>query len=188
MSIEINLLPWREAHRQRRTRRFYMALVGVVVLALLCALGVSRWYQAGIDAERGRLALIERRMEVLEKDIDTVKDYRELRGRMLEQIGLIRELQFSRPQTVRIFDQLAATLVDGVHYDRLVREGDRLELSGLARSNRHVSELLRQLDASPVFGTPVLSDVQSDGGDATLKRFNLSVEARAPRRDAEEAP
>ncbi|MCK0745357.1 PilN domain-containing protein [Chromohalobacter nigrandesensis] len=188
MSIEINLLPWREAHRQRRTQRFYMALVGVSVLALLCALGVSRWYQAGIDAERGRLALIERRMEALEKDIDTVKDYRQLRGRMLEQIGLIRELQFSRPQTVRIFDQLAATLADGVHYDRLVREGDQLELKGLARSNRRVSEQLRQLAASPDFGTPALSDVQSGDDAAAVKRFNLSVEARTPRRDAEEAP
>ncbi|MCI0509102.1 type IV pilus assembly protein PilN [Chromohalobacter marismortui] len=188
MSIEINLLPWREAHRQRRTRRFYIGLLSVAVLALMCALGVARWYQAGIDAERGRLALIERRMQALEQDIATVKDYRALRARMLEQIGLIRELQFSRPQTVRIFDQLAATLVDGVYYERLVRKGDRLELSGLARSNRRVSEQLRQLAASPVFGTPALSSVQSSEGDAAVKRFQLSVEAQTPRRDAQEAP
>lgn len=46
MSIEINLLPWREAHRQRRTRRFYMALAGVVVLRCCvpwgCRVGIKR--------------------------------------------------------------------------------------------------------------------------------------------------
>lgn len=183
MSIEINLLPWREAYRQRRTRRFYMALAIVAVSALLCGWGLSYWYQAGIDAERGRLALIERRTQALDQDIAAVKDYRELRGRMLDQIQLIRELQFSRPQTVRIFDQLAATLVEGVHYDRLTRKGGRLDLSGMARANRRVSDQLRQLASSPVFATPELADVHAVDGVPSLKRFNLSVETRTPRRD-----
>ncbi|MHB0776705.1 PilN domain-containing protein [Halomonas sp. WWR20] len=178
MTIDINLLPWREAQREHRSRRFQHALLVLAVLGLLGGWAMSQWYQLRVDAEQQRLALISQHTQQLDKDIQAVRDYQRLRERMLEQIKLIRELQFSRPQTVRVFNQLAENLVDGVRYERLSRQGELLSLSGQAHSNRQVSDQMRALASSAVFGVPVLSDVQS--GEGPVKRFNMSVEQRLP--------
>ncbi|GAB2780210.1 hypothetical protein GCM10027040_02830 [Halomonas shantousis] len=188
MNVDINLLPWREAQRERRSRRFQHALIALALLGILGGWGISQWYQASIDAERQRLALIKQHTQQLDNDIQAVRDYQRLRERMLAQMGLIRELQFSRPQTVRVLDQLAASLVDGVYYERLTRQGDLLSLSGLARSNRQVSDQMRALASTAVFGVPVLSDVQSGEGRDAFKRFNMSVAQIPDVSDPKESP
>ncbi|WP_280338162.1 PilN domain-containing protein [Salinicola acroporae] len=104
--------------------------------------------------------------EALTRDIQAMRDFRELRERMLKQIEVIGELQSSRPLTIRVLDQLTATLVDGVYYTELERKADRLELSGVAASNRQGIRQMRALDHSPAFDYPLLSDVQSAEGPA----------------------
>jgi len=176
MNIEINLLPWREQRRMQRTRRFKQGLLLMLLLGLLAGWGIAQHEQALVRAQQARLAMIERHTESLNRDIQAVRDFRRLRERMLDQIELIGELQASRPLTVQVFDQLTATLVDGVHYTELDRKGTRLELSGVATSNRQVSDQMRALANSSVFGIPLLSDVQSGDEPGAPKRFHMSVD------------
>lgn len=177
--VEINLLPWRERRRQRHTRRFKQGLLLMLLMGVLIGWGMAQYDKSLVRAQQARLAMIQRHTEALNDDILAVRDFRKLRERMLDQIGLITELQASRPMTVRVFDQLAATLVDGVHYTELERKGERLELSGVARSNRQVSSQMRALDASDVFGTPLLSDVQSGDTPMAPKSFHMDVDERS---------
>ncbi|WP_251977078.1 PilN domain-containing protein [Salinicola avicenniae] len=178
MTIEINLLPWRERQRQQRTRRFQQLLFATLLLGLLGGWLIAQYEQAQVRAQQARLAMVQRDAEALNSDIQAVRDYRQLRERMLEQIELITALQASRPGTVRVFDQLAATLVDGVHFTELSRHDRRLELNGVALANRQVSDQMRALERSPVFGVPLLSDVQSGESPGAPKRFHMSVEER----------
>ncbi|KXS38978.1 MAG: type IV pilus assembly protein PilN [Halomonadaceae bacterium T82-2] len=176
MSIEINLLPWREARRERRNRRFLVILGLVTLLAVAGAWGVATLYQQRLDSQQRRNDYIQAQSRRLDQDISTLSDFRKTREQMLTQIDLIRQLQFSRPQTVRVFNQLAASLQDGVYYTRLEREGDMLRLGGRARTNRQVSAQMRALEARPVFGVPTLSEVQADEGG--WRAFSLSVDER----------
>ena len=152
-----------------------LALIALL-LGLLVGWGIAQYEKSMVRAGQARLALIQRETDALTRDIQEMRNFRQLRERMLKQIDLIGELQSSRPLTIRVLDQMAATLVDGVHYTELNRRGSRLELSGVATSNRQVSDQMRALDNSSAFDIPLLSDVQSAEGPAAAKRFHMSVD------------
>lgn len=179
MTIEINLLPWREELRERRSRRFLGTLALVALIGMGTGWGAAQWYQHSLELQRQRIAHIEARTQRLDSDIQAILDYQALREQMLTQIELIRELQFSRPQTVRVFDQLAGSLEPGVYYTRLSRQADWLSLTGFAETNRQVSDQMRALAAAKAFAIPVLSEVQV-GEDGNRRRFAMSVEETLP--------
>lgn len=177
MTIEINLLPWREAQRQRRSQRFFAALV----LSALAGLGIgcaATWhYEQRILAQQERHRLIEARLAELDGEIRAVSRYEAQVATLERRIVLLQRLQAARPQTVHVFNALAATLEEGVHYASVAREDDLLRLTGLAEDNRRVADQLRALEASPVLDVPVLSEVASVDG---RRRFDLSVGQRMP--------
>lgn len=185
MSIEINLLPWREAQRENRSRRFLIGLGLVALLGGAAGWGLTQFYQQALDAQHQRNQYIETRTQRLDQDIAAIRDYQALRERMLTQIELIRELQFSRPQTVRVFNQLVASLQQGVHYNEMSREKSQLKVLGQADTNRQVSDQLRAIAASDVFAIPLLSEVQAAEQGAG-RRFGMSVDEILPSAKAEQ--
>ncbi|MCE9664183.1 PilN domain-containing protein [Halomonas sp. M5N1S17] len=188
MTIEINLLPWRERQRERRSRRFYVAMGMVAVLGMVGGLGMTYHYQEALSAQEQRNAHIRDQMQRLEGDIRSISEYEAIRERMIGQIEVFSDLQQGRSQTVHVFRDLATSLVDGVHYTELSRQESRLRLSGRAESNHQVSDQLRGLSAAPSLSEPVLSEVEADGG--ARRRFSLSVVQLAgqPSGSNEEAP
>ncbi len=105
---------------------------------------------------------------------------------MQDRIELIRQLQFSRSQTVALFQALTDTLNDGVVYDRVARHDGQLDISGLATTNRQVSDQMRSLSGASVLGEPLLLDVRAENerSSASQRRFNLQV----PEHDLHDAP
>ncbi|TFH88391.1 fimbrial assembly protein [Billgrantia azerbaijanica] len=173
MSIEINLLPWREALRARRSRRFYLALVLMAALGVGGGLGMTRYLQAEVTAQQQRNAHVRDALAALDRDIRSIGEARATREQLIEQLGVFGELQQGRSQTVAVFRDLTRSLVEGVHYTALERQGALLHLTGLAETNRQVSDQLRALAATPSLAEPVLSEVEST--DAARRRFELSV-------------
>ncbi|RDB44794.1 fimbrial assembly protein [Halomonas sp. DQ26W] len=173
MTIEINLLAWREQQRERRSRRFFMAMAMVAVLGMVGGLGMTYHYQEALSAQEQRNAHIREKMQHLEDDIRSISEYEAIRERMIGQIEVFSDLQLGRSQTVHVFRDLATSLVDGVHYTELSRQESRLRLSGRAESNHQVSDQLRGLSAAASLSEPVLSEVEADGG--ARRRFSLSV-------------
>ncbi|MCE8016703.1 fimbrial assembly protein [Halomonas sp. MCCC 1A17488] len=188
MTIEINLLAWREQQRARRSRRFYLALTVMALLGGAGGLGLTYHYDAALAAQRERNAHIQERMQQLDGDIRSIGEYEAIRERMIGQVQVFSDLQQGRSQTVRVFRDLTLSLVDGVHYLQMSRQGDQLRLTGRAESNHRVSEQMRALAAAPAFSEPVLSEVESDGG--ARRRFSLGVtqlmEGMPPPGDEEE--
>ncbi|WP_136066125.1 PilN domain-containing protein [Modicisalibacter radicis] len=174
MTIEINLLAWREARRDQRSKRFQRVLGLSALVGIGAGWLVSAFYQHQLDVQQQRNQYIEAQGQQLDRDISTLREFRETRERMLTQIELIRELQFSRPQTVRVFNQLVTSLEDGVYYTRLSREGERLRLAGLAETNRQVSDQMRALAAREALGVPTLAEVETT--DAGRRRFDMTVD------------
>ncbi|MCE8033035.1 PilN domain-containing protein [Halomonas sp. MCCC 1A11057] len=184
MTIEINLLPWRERQRIRRSRYFHLALVGAVLLGGAGGWGLTCYYDSALDAQHERNAHIRQRMQQLDGEIRSLGEYEAKRERMIGQVRVFSDLQQGRSQTVRVFRDLTLSLVDGVHYTQLSRQGDQLRLSGRAESNHRVSEQLRALSAAASFSEPVLSEVESSGG--SRRRFSLGVGQLSPGSDQAE--
>ncbi|MFC0336493.1 type IV pilus assembly protein PilN [Kushneria avicenniae] len=177
--IDINLLPWRERVRERQTRRFHLWLL----LSVLAGVGIGflcqNYQQYRLSHIEDDIAHIQQRTAELDHDITQGRALDEQRHQMQARIELIRQLQFSRPQTVALFQALTDTLNDGVVYDRIQRHDGQLDISGLAATNRQVSDQMRSLAGAAVLGEPLLLDVRADSERTRQRRFNLQVPERA---------
>ncbi|MFI0472173.1 PilN domain-containing protein [Halomonas sp. HMF6819] len=174
MNININLLAWREARRERRTKQFYGVLALSLAMGILVALGVSLIYQQELDEQAIRNDYIVRHIEQLDQQIEDVKRYQEDVAQLNQQLALFNTLQNERIDTVELFNALAASLTDGVVYEELSREGPRVSLTATANDERQVSEQLRRLARVPGFAVPVLSEVTS-APDEQGRRFRFDM-------------
>lgn len=96
MSIKINLLPWREARREKRTRRFYGVVVMMFLAGIGLGLGVLQIYQQQLSAQQQRNAYITNHIERLNNEIADVQRYQATAARLGEQLTLFQTLQAER--------------------------------------------------------------------------------------------
>jgi len=177
----INLLPWRDRQRAVRHQHFLWLLGGIAVAAAgLIALG-ERVLDHAIEQQASRNAYLGSRIASLDERIRQISDLQVRREQLLARLQIIQGLQGNRPASVRLFDQLARALPDGVYFTELGRVGKMLSISGVAESNDQVSELLRSLAAASGLAVPVLEEVKtaSAGDEGSASIFRLTV-AQAP--------
>lgn len=174
MSIRINLLPWREARREKQTRVFYGWVLGMLLLGGALAYGVLFAYQQQLAAQQQRNTHIMNHIQRLDREIADVQRYQASAEQLDEQLQLFQSLQSERIKTVQLFNDLAASVAQGVVYQRVSRSGQRVRLSAVAGNERQVSEQLRQLETLPGLGVPVLSEV-TGGQGASERMFQLEV-------------
>ncbi len=186
MTIEINLLPWREELRARRSKRFFVTLGVAAALGLGGGYGLTWHYEQQAASQQQRNAHIQAQSRQLDDDIREVSELETIIAEMVEQERVFTGLQMGRTQTVHVLGDLTTSLVDGVYYTQLNRQGDRLRLAGLAENNRQVSDQLRALAAAGSFTVPVLSEVEAEG-DGERRRFSLSMSQQLPNTVAENA-
>ncbi|WFM70818.1 PilN domain-containing protein [Halomonas sp. CKK8] len=179
MTIEINLLPWREEVRARRSKRFYLALALMALIGLGGGYGMTWYYEQRLSAQQERNEFVEAESRRLDAAIREISELEEIRQTMEAQVRVFTELQAGRAQTVHVFNDLVTSLVDGVHYTRLNRQGDNLQMAGVAENNRQVSDQLRALAAAASLTEPVLSEVEAEQ-EGELRHFSLSLGQRMP--------
>src|SRR5690554_5943522 len=159
MSIEINLLPWRAQQREQRRRHFYLALAGMALMGIAGGLGLTWHYAVVMQSQQQRNTYLVEQGQQLQDDMRSLTELTLLRDQLVAQLQHFDELQQGRSQTIEVLRGLTESLVDGVHYVELSRQGDQLSLTGRAQSNRQVAEQLRALAITPAFFEPVLAEV-----------------------------
>ncbi len=183
MNTLINLRPWREDRRKERQQTFVTTTVAVALVAGAIVWGIGFYIQAQTDKQIGRNDYLRQEMSALDSKIAEIKELKEKRSRLLERLQAIQELQGNRPVIVRIFDELVRVLPEELYYSSLNRATDTISITGRAKSNKDVSELMRNLDRSQWFAEPNLSTVGKGDG---FKSFNMKVQLAKPKLDAEE--
>jgi type IV pilus assembly protein PilN len=99
---------------------------------------------------------------------------------------VIQDLQGKRPVIVRVFDELVRTLPDGLFYKNLKKNGDQIDIVGMAESNSRISALMRRFEESDWFTDPNLANVSAaDSSRAGYSQFNLSVKQKTPEPEGE---
>jgi type IV pilus assembly protein PilN len=90
-------------------------------------------------------------------------------------MNVIQQLQESRPEIVHLFDELVASIPEGVYVTRVSQSGNRVEVEGRAQSNARVSAFMRSIQASPWIGDPQLLVIENKDQTGTgLSHFRLS--------------
>ena len=179
----INLLPWREQLREERKKKFLAALV-VTIAAGSAVIFIGGLAVSGsIHSQMSRNQYLQTHINQLNRSITEIKDLREKREQLLERMNVIQSLQGNRPVSVRVFDQLARLLPDGVFFKSVTLEGSVLKLVGVAESNNQISALMRNFDGSDWFTDPNLTAVRKVAeGDERQNEFDLTVLQISPER------
>ena len=180
----INLLPWREADRQKRQRDFGMAMGGAVIAAIAVVMLTILAYTQMISAQNARNDRLEAEIVELEKSIEEIDGLERQKERLLARMEIIEELQKSRPEIVHLFDELARQLPEGVYLTGMKQTGARVEIRGVAQSSTRVSALMRQIDASDWLGDPEVERVETTQAGAS-RQSEFVVYLKQVRSDSE---
>ncbi len=182
--IKINLLPWRDEHREEKKKEFLNVIVGVLLLSGIIVGGFDRFYNAAIDSQTARNGFLQQEITVLEGRIQEIKLLQQTRNELLSRMEVIQALQGNRPIIVRLFDEMARQLAPRVFFTDLKLVGKALSIQGIAESNNRISSQLRNLSESGWFDKPNVTAINADPNyGPQASQFSLSVEQAAPKKE-----
>jgi len=179
--IRINLLPHREQARKDRRRQFF----SLVVLTLIA--GAVVWFigyvflQQQLESQQASNDYLKSQISQLNKEIEQIAGIKEQTQALLARKQVIESLQGTRMQTVTMFNELTRQMPEGVYLKSVKQTGNKVNVTGYAQSNARVSQLMRNLDASPIFENPTLIEIKA----TTLNRrvvseYNLDLSIEKP--------
>jgi type IV pilus assembly protein PilN len=175
----INLLPWRHALRQRRRKEFLIGLGAAVLLAVVVT-GLAHFAVSSmIDTQKRRNELLTAEIAELDKAIELILALEEQKSRMIARMEVIDTLQSSRPEVVKLFDQMVSTLPEGVYLTSVKQSGRKLEFNGVAQSSTRVSAFMRNIDSSEALSVPELKVIQTGRDAGPGAEFTLFAQQRA---------
>lgn len=190
----INLLPWREELRKRRQREFGIAALGAVLITAGVLALVHIQFNSVINYQQSRNQFLEEQIAQLDEKIQEIATLDEEKRRLLARMQIIQRLQASRPEIVRLFDELVIAMPGGVYFDKLKQQNNKVDIFGYAQSNARVSSIMRRLAKSPWFKDPKLLQIKagakSEQDGVRLNHFSLQVTQRRPEQEnaTEERP
>jgi len=183
----INLLPWRQELRQRRRKEFLIGVVSAVLLAGIVTLIANLVVSSMIDAQNRRNELLKSEIAELDKAIEQILALEDQKARMISRMEVIDRLQASRPEVVKLFDQIVSTLPEGVYLTSVKQSGKKIEFDGVAQSSTRVSAFMRNIDASETLMSPELKVIQTGSSAGPGAQFTMFASQRtAPGADDEE--
>jgi type IV pilus assembly protein PilN len=184
MTTRINLLPWREMRRRQLDRQLLtIAVAAWIVMGVIVVYGYL-YVGSLIETQGRRNKMLEDEIAKVEQEIKEIADLRKQRQDLIARMNVIYQLQGDRTGMVRMFDELARKLPEGVYFTSLKTTAAGIALQGVAQSNARVSALMRNLDASDWFMIPELEviNVKEKSGER-LSEFALNV-----KREVKKAP
>ncbi|KEZ79257.1 PilN domain-containing protein [Salinisphaera hydrothermalis] len=190
LAVRINLLDWRAEQREYKRKRFIGQLVGAAV-ATVVVVGVLPviYYDHLISAQQARNNYLQQQIATADKQLGEIRELKKTRENLVNRMQVIGALQKSRSAIVHYFDQLTATIPDGVYLTALDESGDTTTLNGVAESNARVSQYMTNLDNSAWFTNPRLIVIKRDDSNGQRRAdFTLKVDSTSPEQTKRAAP
>lgn len=163
-----------------------IGLGAAVGLACLFALLAHMMVSSMIDAQKRRNELLTAEIAELDKAIEQILALEEQKARMIARMEVIDTLQSSRPEVVKLFDQMVSTLPEGVYLTSVKQSGKKLEFNGVAQSSTRVSAFMRNIDASEALSAPELKVIQTGRDAGPGAQFTLFAQQRAAASEEDE--
>ncbi|MDQ2070209.1 PilN domain-containing protein [Natronospira bacteriovora] len=179
----INLLPWREEARKQRQKEFGVQMAGAAILGGLMLFYAHTTVSGWIDHQQQRNNRLQAEIRQLEEKIAEIEDLQDTKERLLARMRIIEELQKSRPNGVRLFDDLVQTLPSGVYLREVTQSGANLTIRGVAESQARVAAYMRAIDGAAWLGDPDLQGIESRaerGGQARIREFTIRARQVTP--------
>jgi len=172
----INLLPWRETARKRRKKEFAVIAASASGLMLLAGLLLHLHLESLISRQEGRNAFLQQEIRRLEAQIEELAGLEKAKDRLLARVGVLQRLQQSRLEVVHLFDELTSAVPAGLYLTKMDQSEHHILLEGRARSDARISDLMRNIEASPWIDQPLLLLIEhKDKTGAGWSHFRLQL-------------
>lgn len=185
--ILVNLLPHREEMRKRRKQAFQV-LMGLAALAGL-AIGGLGWtyYNSQISTQVDVNDYIKSENNKLDAKIKEVQNVEAEIAALRDRQSAVESLQQERNDLVKLFNEVAAKMPDGMYLSTIKQTNEAITLTGVAQSNERVSEFLRNLRDSPLLArNPQLGETKvqeialSNKAKSTAYAFTMVLTMKKP--------
>ncbi|WP_444934676.1 PilN domain-containing protein [Microbulbifer sp. JTAC008] len=187
---KINLLPWRQEYRAQKQKEFQQLALLVFIAAAAAMFSWKKTADLQVIEQGERNQILQARISELNVQVREIKDLKKRRQELIDRMRVIQELQGNRPLAVRYFDEIVQATPEGLWLSEMKREGDRLDLFGVAESNNRVSSFMRNLDHSDWYEAPQLTGVTATpqyGEQASEFQLTVKVSGRKQEDDKDSA-
>ena len=183
----INLLPWREELRAERKKQFLMTVLLTAVAAGFLLFIIHTVISSRINHQDNRNQFLQTEISKLDRQIAEIRDLERQRAELIKRTEIIQDLQASRPEVVRLFDEIVRTVPEGINLVSLTRKDRKLEFSGEAESIPRISSFMRGIDESEWLLDPVYKgSVENRGRGIPGRAFSLEAMQYSPSAEAVE--
>lgn len=158
----INLLPWREEERQRKNKEFMVLASAVAAMAALVVLAGLMLLNNDLSNQNAANDRIKSENARMDGVLTEIADLEQQKEQMISQIKVIQDLQGHRSVPVRVWDDIARAVPQAMYLVGIKREGNTITLTGFADNPNVVSQLVRNLDASPWLANSGVPNIQTD--------------------------
>ncbi len=172
----INLLDWREEARQQRQKEFFITL-GLMALLAVGIMGLVTWAMNGrIAGQEERNTYLQNEIRQLDRQIAEINQIEKKLEELENQMEVIQGLQQSRPEVVKLFDELVKSVPEGIHLNSFERKNDKdLTFNGRGETNPRISEFMRKLDSSERLDYKDLKKVEKERKGVPAQIFVLDA-------------
>lgn len=172
----VNLLPWRELRRVQRQRELFGMLGGAALIAAGIVFLVQTELDRRIAYQQERNDYLRGEIALLKKAAEELQELQKTRSRLVDRLNVIQQLQASRPGMVRMLDGLVRLIPQDIYLTAFKTANNQVTLSCIARSNNIISEFMRDIKASNLFGEPELRVIETRSlNNVQARVFELMV-------------
>ena len=170
----INLLPWRENYKQQKKIAFFILLGCSCVVAFGLSFAGKMYVDSLINAQNERNQYLQTQTIILDRRIAEIKEIKKEKAELVRRIDLIQELEQQRNTVTRFFNTLPAVTPPGAYINSINFNKSTISVKGLSDSTGHVSNMVRNVDASGWLGDTSLPSIVS-GPTTPIKLYNFSM-------------
>ena len=162
MTININLLPWRETLKEQQKKEFLSMLGLVVAGAVGLMICIHTLVARQIAFQNDNNTYLKNQIQILDQKIVEIQKIEKEKKELLAKMEVIQQLQASRPEVVQFFDGIVRVVPSGLFLTNLSRTGTKILIDGKAESNTRVSTFMRNIESTSWLRDPQLSLIQAD--------------------------
>ena len=163
MLPSINLLPWREAQRDKRKKRLLDLLLLSVLLVITMQWGVVYFLQQQAQTQQARLQYLNSYLAELDRQILEHKRLEQQHQYVLRRLSVVESLQTQRNKVTRFMDLLPSLIPQGVYVDEIKMNGAQVRLSGISGTTSRLATMLDNFESSTLIrDTDMRSIIQGE--------------------------
>jgi len=187
--IRINLLPFRSTRKKENIRRQLSIFLLSLAFAVVAIFGIYFLLSSQVEDLNSRIASTQAELEKYDKINREIEEIKKKLDNLNKKLTVIRELEVSRYEPVRLMDTLAQVIIEKrMWFTALDAKADVVSISGVAMDDKTVADFMVRLEGSGLFSLVSLKTLrQVEIQKTNLKSFEISCQKKPIIKTSEEA-